>query len=124
MIVDSDVIIEVLRGNSKTSKWLKKVRASETTIRYSPVSRAEIRAGARPNERAVISAFFDSMSGLPVDDATADLAGDQLARYARSHNVQLGDALIAAAAIEHGEKLATFNSRHFPGVKKIIKPGR
>lgn len=124
MIVDSDVIIEILRGNSRTTAWLQKHRTAGTGIRYSPVTRAEVRAGARPKERAAISALFESIDVLPIQASTADLAGDQLARYARSHSVQLGDALIAASALETADELATFNSRHFPGVKKLATPDR
>ncbi len=124
MIVDSDVIIEVLRGNTKTTSWLRKVRNSGLAIRYSPVSRAEIRAGARVKERAAISALFESLAVLPIEASTGDLAGDQLSRFARSHSIQLGEALIAASALEHGEELATFNAQHFPGLKRIIAPDR
>ena len=72
----------------------------------------------------MISALFSSLTALPVEATTGDLAGDQLARYARSHAVQLGDALIAAAALEHGDDLATFNTKHFPGLKGLITPDR
>jgi len=124
LIIDSDVIIEILRGNAKTTSWLRKLRASGSAIRYSPVSRAEIRAGARIKERAKISALFESFAVLPVEASTGDIAGDQLSRFARSRGVQLGDALIAASALEHGEDLATFNAKHFPGLKGILTPDR
>ena len=124
MIVDSDVIIEVLRGNAKTAAWLRHQRAEGAVLSYSPVSRAEVRAGARPAEQPAISALFGSLVALPVEASTGDLAGDKLARFAASHGVQMGDALIAAAAIEHRDDLATFNWRHFPGVKAVVTPGR
>ena len=124
MIVDSDVVIELLRGNPRTTAWFQKQRTARAILKYSPVTRAEVRAGTRPKERAAISALFESITVVPIEASTADLAGEQLARYARTHNVQLGDALIAAGALEHGDKLATFNARHFPGVKEIVKPDR
>lgn len=124
MILDTDVIIEVLRGNRRTSSWVKERWAAGDTLHYSPVTRAEVRSGARPAERATIAALFGSMQALPIEASTGDLAGDQLRRYARSHGVQLGDALIAAAALEHGQQLATFNRRHFPGVAKLAAPDR
>jgi len=124
VIIDSDVLIEILRGNPKTTAWIRRQRAAGTPLHYSPVTRAEVRAGARPNERPVISALFATLIVLPVEASTGDLAGDQLARYAGSHNVQLGDALIAACALEHGHDLATFNAKHFPRVKNMVKPDR
>ncbi|MDP9326311.1 MAG: type II toxin-antitoxin system VapC family toxin, partial [Candidatus Dormibacteraeota bacterium] len=119
-----DVIIEILRGNPTTVAWIRKQRASGEVLRYSPVTRAEVRAGARPSERAAISGLFESLVAVPIEASTGDLAGDQLARFAASHGVQLGDALIAASAIEHRDEVATFNSKHFPGIKRIVRPAR
>ncbi len=124
MILDSDVIIEVLRGNSATIGWLRAKRAAGVQLRYSPVSRAEIRAGSRRAERSAISALFGSLTALPIEASTGEVAGEQLAKFARSHGVQMGDALIAGAAIERSDDLATFNARHFPGVRKVVKPDR
>jgi predicted nucleic acid-binding protein len=124
VILDSDVIFEVLRGNARTAAWLRNQRAAGTSLRYSPVTRAEVRAGERPKERAAIAAFFQSLASVPVEASTGEIAGDQLARFRRSHAVQMGDALIAAAALEHGDDLATFNARHFPGVRRLVTPDR
>ena len=124
MILDSDVIIEVLRGNSATVGWLRAQRSSGIALGYSPVSRAEIRAGSRPAERPAIAALFGSLTPIPIEASTGELAGEQLAKYAKSHGVQMGDALIAASALESANDLATFNARHFPGVPKVIKPDR
>ena len=124
MIIDSDVMIEVLRGNLKTVAWLKSEQAAGTVLRYSPVSRAEIRAGARSSDIAAIATFFGTLVAVPVQGSTGEVAGDQLARFARSHGVQMGDALIAAAAIELSDDLATFNAKHFPGVASVVKPAR
>jgi len=41
-------------------------------------------------------------------------AGDYLKRYAKSHHVELGDALIAATASIHKLELWTRNRRHYP----------
>lgn len=124
MIIDSDVVIEILRGNESTAAWVRRQHAAGARLAYSPVTRAEIRAGARPREAATIAALFASLAALPIEASTGEIAGEQLARFARSHQVQMGDALIAAAAIEHGEELATFNRKHFPGVSAIVSPDR
>src|SRR5262249_51551758 len=45
---------------------------------------------------------------------TGRQAGTYLARYRRSHGLELGDALIAAAATTAGLRLWTLNRRHYP----------
>jgi len=124
VILDSDVIIEVLRGNSATAEWLRAQRAAGIGLVYSPVSRAEVRAGSRSAERPAIAALFRSLTAISIEASTGELAGEQLSKYARSHGVQMGDALIAASALESANNLATFNARHFPGVPRVIKPDR
>jgi len=124
LILDSGVIIEILRGNSATIAWLRAQRANQVALCYSPVSRAEIRAGSRKAERSTISALFASLTALPIEASTGEIAGEQLAEFGRSHGVQMGDAVIAATAIERADDLATFNAKHFPGVQRIVKPKR
>jgi predicted nucleic acid-binding protein len=124
VILDSDVIIEVLRGNLATVAWLRAQRAAQVPLRYSPVSRAQIRAGSRGRERSAIAALFASLTAISIEASTGEVAGEQLARFGPSHGVQMGDALIAATAIERGDELATFNAKHFPGVQRIVKPTR
>jgi len=124
VILDSDVIIEVLRGNSATIGWLRARSAAGISMQYSPVSRAEIRAGSRKGERATIGALFASMTAPSIEASTGEIAGEQLAKFAGSHGVQMGDALIAATALERADELATFNRKHFPGVPRIVTPDR
>lgn len=88
------------------------------------MTRAEIRAGARPGELVHISAFLTTFDLVSIEGSTGDLAGEQLAKFSRSHGVQLGDALIAASAIELRDDLATFNTKHFPGVQRVVVPDR
>ncbi len=124
MIVDSDVLIEVLRRNRKTLDWMsERVEAGER-LRCSPVSRAEIGAGIRKGEEGAIERVFAAMEVLPIDGETGAIAGDRLRRYQKSHRLELGDALVAASALQHGDILATFNRKHFPGVDRILIPPR
>jgi len=45
-------------------------------------------------------------------------------RYRQSHGLELGDALIGASAVQYGERLATFNRRHYPGITQLKVPDR
>ena len=124
MILDSDVLIEVLRGNAQTARWLAAEASSGAALRYSPVSRAEIGAGVRAGEEIGIAALFAGLDAMTIDATTGELAGERLRRYRRSHGLELGDALIGASAVQYGERLAMFNRRHYPGITQLKVPDR
>jgi predicted nucleic acid-binding protein len=115
VLVDSDVLIEVSRARdaSIVSRWMD-LGASDALILFSPVTEAELRAGARPSEFASLAALFESLVCAPAGDAVGRRAGDYLRRYRKSHAVELGDAFIAATAVEHGAVLWTRNRKHYP----------
>jgi predicted nucleic acid-binding protein len=83
-------------------------------VLYSPVSSAELWAGARPSEHASLEALFEALAPVPIDAETGRLAGDYLRRYRKSHTVELGDALIAASAVSVNALLWTRNRKHYP----------
>jgi hypothetical protein len=58
--------------------------------------------------------LFRVLKCVPVDAATGRQAGDYLRRYQKSHAVELGDALIAAAAVSNNAALWTRNRKHYP----------
>lgn len=115
VFIDSDVLIEVSRGRDKdlVSRWLSLSR-SDNTIMYSPVTAAELWAGARAREHEAITNVFGALLCVPLDYETGRLAGDYLRRYGKSHGVELGDALIGAAAHLNGAALWTRNRKHYP----------
>ena len=124
MILDSDVLIEILRSNAKTARWVAAQASKGEALRYSPVSRAEIGAGMRVGEEKGIAALFAGLDAVTVDASTGELAGERLRRYRRSHGLELGDALIGASAVQYGERLATFNRGHYPGISRLRSPDR
>ena len=124
MILDSDVLIEILRSNAQTAAWVAGQASTGEALRYSPVSRAEIGAGMRAGEEKRIVAFFAGLNAVTIDATTGELAGERLRRYRRSHGLELGDALIGASSLQYGERLATFNRRHYPGISRLASPDR
>ena len=69
-----------------------------------------MRAGEEPRTEA----FFGARGEIVIDAMTGRRAGAYLSRYARSHGVQIADALVAAAATTAGLHLWTLNARHYP----------
>jgi len=87
---------------------------SEALILFSPVSAAELWAGARPAEHERLEALFEALVCVPTDSAVGRRAGDYLRRYRKSHAIELGDALIAASAVARNATLWTRNRKHYP----------
>lgn len=115
VLVDSDILIEVLRQREPAilSRW-EDIGTSETVVVYSPVSLAEIWHGLRPPERPTVAALFSAMTCAPIDAEIGRKAGDYLRSFRRSHGLELADALIAATASIHQLELWTRNRKHYP----------
>ena len=112
LLVDTDVLIDHLRGERRLS-------TDGRRIGISVVSRCELVAGRDEPER--LRRFLWPMIELPVDAAIAELGG--LTR--RGTGIAMPDALIAATALTHGIPLMTRNRRHFDRVAelRVIAPG-
>ena len=115
VLLDTDIAIEVLRARDKAIllRWSELIDSS-AAIFYSPVTAAEVWAGARPHEHQLISRFFRALVCIPADYETGRLAGEFLQKYARSHSLEIADALIAAAVVQSGGALWTRNRKHYP----------
>jgi predicted nucleic acid-binding protein len=115
VLVDSDILIEVSRGRNSAivAKWTE-LSESAALILFSHVSTAELWAGARPSEYPKLEALFDALVCVPANASVGRRAGEYLRRYRKSHSVELGDALIAAATVASGGQLWTRNRKHYP----------
>jgi predicted nucleic acid-binding protein len=115
ILVDSDILIEVSRGqdSSIVSRWIE-LSTSDALILFSPISAAELWARARPAEYENLEALFEALLCVPVDAAVGRRAGDYLRRYRKTHNIEFGDALIAASAVASSATLWTRNRKHYP----------
>jgi predicted nucleic acid-binding protein len=115
VLVDSDILIEVSRGRDTeiVSRWLE-LSNSGSVVLFSPVSVAELWAGARPNEHDAINNLFRALTCIPIDGDTGRQAGAYLRQYQKSHRVEIADALIAASAQANGAQIWTRNRKHYP----------
>jgi predicted nucleic acid-binding protein len=115
VLVDSDILIEVSRGKNVdiVSRWTD-LSNSDARVLYSPVSAAELWAGAWPNEHNALNNLFGALTGIPIDEEMGRQAGLYLKKYSQSHEVEIADALIAASAVANGADLWTRNRKHYP----------
>lgn len=114
VLLDSDVIIEILRGNNEVATIMEELEEGGIPTYCTAVSWAEIYAGLRPGEGPITDEFFEARGEVILDARTGRQAGGYLARHGRSHALGIADALIAAAATTAGLRLWTLNRRHYP----------
>ena len=114
VLYDTDVVIEILRGRRAVVQAALDLEAAGAPTYTTPISWAEVFAGIRPGEEPITQAFFDARGEVVLDARTGRIAGAYLARYAKSHKVEIADALVAAAATTSGLYLWTRNRGHYP----------
>lgn len=114
ILLDSDVIIEILRGNDEVIEEVISLGKSGRAVLYTPVSKAEIYHGLRDGETGKAETLFSGCLSVPITDVIGEKAGHYLRQFHKSHGTDIADALIAAAAFVSNADLFTFNYKHFP----------
>ena len=113
-LFDTDVLIEHLRGNSEATSLVTE-EASVGQAACSVLTRFELLAGMRLQERSQIRSLLDSLVNLEATLDVATRAGEWARTYRRSHpDISSIDYLIAATAEVHGADLLTRNVKQFP----------
>lgn len=122
ILLDTDVLIDHLRGVSAARRFLKRHPGN---LAISVVTVAELYAGVRPGaEEAELEAITNLCRIYEIDRGIAQQAGRLRKQYFPSSGIDLSDALIAATAQVHRSRLATLNRRHYPMLRDLIVPYR
>lgn len=123
ILLDSDILIEHLRGRETARDWLLETRRAHGPLAISVVSLTEIAGGMRSPERREVMRLLGSMQRFEVTEQVAWRAAGLMREYRRSHSgIGLGDYLIAATALTEGLELATLNIRHYPMISGLKRP--
>ncbi|MDT8439951.1 MAG: type II toxin-antitoxin system VapC family toxin [Wenzhouxiangellaceae bacterium] len=118
-LVDTDVLIDFLRGYGPAVEWLRQARNRPLV---SVITVAELRAGMRAGEESALESLFGALLVLPVDERIARQAGDLRRQFGPRHGTGLADALIAATAIVNQARLVSLNVRHYPMIDEVVQP--
>ena len=115
ILVDTDVLIWHLRGHPNATRRLDEL----DTLTLSAVSYLEILQGMRNKaELLAVQKMLDKRSAtlLPITEAITRRAIELMEAITLSDGLQMGDALIAATALEHQLPVLTGNVKHFVSV--------
>lgn len=122
LLIDTDVLIDYLRGQADAVAFLKKTRR---TLRVSAVTVAELYVGVREGaEREVLGRFLGLLETVDITPDIARRAGLWRRDFGKSHGTGLMDALIAASAEFSGSTVVTLNDRHYPMLESVLVPYR
>jgi predicted nucleic acid-binding protein len=115
VVLDTTVVIDILKERPSTTERFLALEARGDVPHVCAITVEEVSAWLRPNERERASAMFEGLSIAPLGMAEGRLAGWWRQRHRRSgRTLAQADALIAAAAMGIGARLATGNVKDFP----------
>ena len=118
MLVDTDVLIWHLRGYPNATRRLDELGS----LTLSANSWLEVLQGMRNKaELVAVKKMLDKRSAklLPVTETITLRATELMEAITLSHGLQMGDALIAATALEHALPVLTANVKHFGAVQGL-----
>jgi predicted nucleic acid-binding protein len=115
VLLDTTVLIDVLRGRPEAAARLRRLRDQGDTAFVCAVSAEEIARGVRPREEAAAEMLLAALRTAPLSTAEGWVAGEWRRRYAaRGRTLSQANCLIAASALAIGGRIATGNPKHFP----------
>jgi predicted nucleic acid-binding protein len=114
-MLDTTVLIDILRGRPETTTRLLALRGLGDTPRTCAINVDEVVRGLRPSEEAVARRLFGGLGIAPLREAEGWRAGTWRREFAaRGIALSQSDCLIAAAALTAGARLCTGNPKDFP----------
>jgi predicted nucleic acid-binding protein len=123
IVADTSVLIDHLRRRDSAPHAIDAAFGRGEDILASVMSKVEIITGMRTHERRATRSLFDLIRWVPLDDATAELAGEYGRLYRRSHaGIEPPDYVIAATVTRLGGELWTRNVKHFPMFPDLEAP--
>lgn len=119
MLVDTDVLIWMLRGQASARRAIEAVRP----VTLSAVTYMELAQGVRDQNELRLLRQTLEVGGwriLPLTENVGHRAIVYIEDYGLSDGLRLADALIAATAVESGNGLLTGNARHYRCIPNML----
>lgn len=122
VLVDTSVLIDVLRGEAAAGAVLRDAR-TVGPLHASEVTRLEVLAGMRSAEETATRSLLAILDCHPLDSRVAELAGQLGRRWLPGNRgIDSADLAIAATAMLLDAPLLTRNVKHFPMFEGLSAP--
>jgi predicted nucleic acid-binding protein len=118
-LLDSDIVIDILRGHAPALRWIVNVRGDELLVPGHVVMEL-IRGARNRQERDRVLQATEQWPLLWPTAEDCNRALTDFAIYYLSHNLSATDALIGQTAIGADAILCTFNVRHFRLIRDLV----
>jgi predicted nucleic acid-binding protein len=121
-LLDTDIIIDFLRRRDYARKLLENW-AGKGLLAISTLTQLEIYQGMKSGEEKATNVFLDGLVSVVVDVPIARQAGRIIGEFrSKGITVGIGDAIIAATALQMSAPLLTNNVEHYPFTNlKVIR---
>ncbi len=113
ILLDTNILIEIWRGNSLLENKVESLDCAIDTV-----VRLEFLQGAKKNQLEKSKTFINRYEFVPFSASISYTAIDLIESHAHS-GLRLADALIAAACLENNFQLLTFNIKHFEFIEGL-----
>ncbi len=122
ILLDSDILIDHLRGYDPARRYLKRFEAGEVQGYLSVITVAELATGQmrQEEEEGKVQQLLGLFTHIDLDFAIAWRGGE----IRRQYRTRIADALIAATALIRNLPLSTRNLQHFTPIDglRVEKP--
>ena len=122
VLIDTTVVIDLLRGRSGAIGLLRALRAAGDSPYVCAVNVEETARGLRPAELEPARTLFSALRIAPLGEREGWQAGEWRREFAaRGPTLTQADCLVAAAALSVGARLATGNPKDFPMEELVVE---
>ena len=125
MIFDTDILIWLQRGNEKAARIIDNNEERAIAVQtYMEL----LQCAKNKSQHTIIRSFLKTYGFkiLPFSENIGHRAAIYIEEYALSSGLRVGDAIIAATAVENNLMLSTGNTKHFKSINdlqlKAFKP--
>ena len=117
ILLDTNILIEILKDNPQTQQQIAELPAP---FAISSITAMELLYGARnKQETQKLGQFMQLFQQVHINESISETALQLITQYAKSHTLDIPDALIAATVLENNARLFTYNLKDFKYIPQL-----